>query len=299
MATEKTAEERFAAIYPSIYPTIKAQEKFTEEDWKVGLDTEATLQEETLTELQKEFFTALRAKTVETMQSLIERETVRDNFKLSDLLNTIDYWQITNLFHPAQPHFSTKLREVIWNLIISYSENNNFAELLRWAIVSYQSDDVIQRFIERIDNPDSADLQGLTFLHLACFFNQEWTVESLLAEKANPQIEDKNGNLPLHYACANNHPGIVRLLLNSMTDKSCIAELLREGAIYSAEIKQFLLDATHPQLSEPPLSKIAGFIATHGLNKQKLVLRTNGHAIELTRLSSTEWEINLAVTKPN
>lgn len=242
MSGENTYEERFAAIYPSVYSTLNSQENFTEEEWKIGLATEANLQEETLTPLQKAFFTALRAKTVDTMKALIEHETVRDNFKLFDLLSSIDYWQMTNPLHPAQPHFSDEIRDLIWNLITSHHLQNDHDALLRWAIVCYQSDDAISALIDRIDNLDSVDSEGLTFLHLACFFNQKITVELLLAKNADPLKEDKNNNLPLLLACANNHVGIVMRLLKAMTDRSCIADILKNATTYSysAQVKEVL-----------------------------------------------------------
>jgi hypothetical protein len=246
MASEKSHEQRFAEIYPLIYYTLR-DETFTEEDWKVNLAIEASQQVDTLSPLQKDFFSAIRAPEIEAVKLLIEREIEAPEFKLSWLLSTIDYWQITNPLSPAQPYFSAEIQSLIWNLIISHSNPNNLEEILSWGIATHQSKEIIDAFINAVGDIDSQDNQGLTFLHLACFFNQVATIESLLHKQANVDKKDKSKNLPLHIACANNHPGIVRRLLSSMRDKSCIPDILQHGAIYSEEIEALLLDCTPTQ----------------------------------------------------
>ncbi len=268
MAIEKNFEQRFAEIYPAVYAKLKSEETFDEKQWQVGLATEVSLVEEILTSLQKDFFGAIRASDLKRVSALIKQETTKPDFTLSVLLPSIDYWQITNPLHPSQPYFSSDIRDIIWNLIINASQKDNFDTFLRWAIVLYQSEEIIQKFIDKIQNLNTIDSENLTPLHLACFFNQEGTVESLLAEGAYPLIKDKHDNLPLRFACANNHLGIVMRLLNKMKDHSCIPDLLESGIVYADNVREAL--EIYAKISVKKQTMAAAFLEKNGLHATKL-----------------------------
>lgn len=254
-------EQRFSEIHPHIYFLLKNEEKFTEAEWQKNLAVEAAIGEETLTPLQKAFFSALRTPDVDAVKLLIQCGNTNPEFKPSWLLTTIDYWKITNPLSPAQPYFSAEMQSLIWNLIVSHNDPHHPEEMLRWAISTHQSKEIIDAYINSIQNLNARDQQGLTFLHLACFFNQEKTVETLLCRQADPHRKDETDNLPLHFACANNHPGIVRRLLTRMTDRSSIRDILRNDATHSSEVQTLLLAFA------PPTPAV--LLKKNGLHKNK------------------------------
>ncbi len=65
---------------------------------------------------------------------------------------------------------------------------------------------------------NQAQVDGMTALHWAAHHEQAGVVTSLLAAKANPNVQNRYGVTPLALACTNGNDQIVRLLLDGGAD---------------------------------------------------------------------------------
>jgi len=102
----------------------------------------------------------------------------------------------------------------------------------------------------------SAD--GVTALHLACFYGQEETVERLLAAGADhsAQAHNETGSTPLQEAAASGHTNIVLLLLahgaqvDTPNHEGWTALHLAASQGYQDVVEALLLSGTHSYLTE-------------------------------------------------
>lgn len=68
-------------------------------------------------------------------------------------------------------------------------------------------------------NPNAADNEKKTVLHLAAMVGKVDAVTSLLSHKAKGGAKDMDGSTPLHYAAAGGHASVVSALLQLLNNK--------------------------------------------------------------------------------
>ncbi|XP_059922497.1 CARD- and ANK-domain containing inflammasome adapter protein [Gadus macrocephalus] len=86
---------------------------------------------------------------------------------------------------------------------------------LHWAASTQTEGPAVDMLLSAGANPDAADKQKKTPLHLAAAAGQTEAVAALFTHKARVGAKDMHGSTPLHYAAGRGHDEAVKLLLSA------------------------------------------------------------------------------------
>ncbi|KAL9247847.1 hypothetical protein vseg_021232 [Gypsophila vaccaria] len=83
-----------------------------------------------------------------------------------------------------------------------------------WFAASRGDEALLQHFLRRGTDPDEADANGRTALHIVATKGIENCAVALLAYGADPNIHDRDGNVPLWDAMLGRHESLIKLLVD-------------------------------------------------------------------------------------
>lgn len=122
-----------------------------------------------LTSFQKRFFDAVRIGNIQALKSVV-MEAQEAVLELDAVLSNGRFWRATNPCSATYVAITAEMKKFIWEFIESVLVHNHERELLlRWALRTYQSEEIIQELAEEC-SPWVQTVEGLTVIQEACFF---------------------------------------------------------------------------------------------------------------------------------
>ncbi len=126
-------------------------------------------------------------------------------------------------YQPGQParhvlRFHFVIRVLLFALCLCLDTTSLFAASPLADAVERRNKTAVERLVEQDDDVNAAQVDGMTALHWATYYDDERLVELLIDHRANVKATNRYGVTPLAIACVNGNEKIIGRLLNEGAD---------------------------------------------------------------------------------
>lgn len=106
-------------------------------------------------------------------------------------------------------------------------------------------DEKLVKLASHVEDPNKADNDGLTYLHVAASDYKVNAAEALLKRGANPNCVDDRGHTPLSYAIGSMHPNCAKM----------VEVLIQYGADLDFDLGEMTIRETIISFEDPELMR--------------------------------------------
>ncbi|XP_022850369.1 potassium channel SKOR-like isoform X1 [Olea europaea var. sylvestris] len=191
---------------------------------------------------------------------------------------------INNLLEGKESTFRSDIME---SDVIPHIEKNESEYAMRLNCAAHNGDlHRLRHFVEAGADPNKADYNGRTALHLAASNGYEDIVQFLIQGKVEINIRDNFGKTPLYEAIKNSHDRVASLLVNAGASLSidnagnCLCE-----AVASRDLdflKRLLANGINPNSKNYDLRTPLHLAASEGLYPESILLLESGASVFAT-----------------